>query len=50
MIISAQGDIGANVSATNIKSIVHNWFEYEVQVEVRVFLECDKIKDRQSNQ
>lgn len=39
VVIPAQGDTGANVSATNIVSITHNYFEYDVSVKVGVFLE-----------
>ena len=42
IIIPAQGNIGANVSATNIKSIIHEYWEYDIPVEVGVFSEETK--------
>ena len=37
VILSAQGDTGANVSATNDMSIIHSYFEYDKPAEVVVF-------------
>ena len=42
MIIPAQGDTRANVSATNIKSIIHEYWEYDITVVVGVFSEETK--------
>ena len=42
VVIPAQDDTGANVSATNSVSIIHNYFEYDKLVEVGVFLEETK--------
>ena len=37
VIVPAQGDTGANVSATNDMSIIHSYFEYDTLAEVAVF-------------
>ena len=37
VIVPAQGDTGANVSATNDMSIIHDYFEYDSPAEVTVF-------------
>ena len=37
VIVPAQGDTEANVSATNDKTIIHNYFEYDSPAEVSVF-------------
>ena len=43
--IPAQGDIGANVSATNNMSIIHNYFKYDKPVAVGVFSEDTKKEE-----
>ena len=42
VIVPAQGDMGANVSATNDMSIIHNYFEYDSPAEVSVFSDESK--------
>ena len=42
VIVPAQGDTGANVSATNGKTIIHDYFEYDSLVEVTVFIDESK--------
>ena len=37
VIVPAQGDTGANVSATNEKTIIHNYLEYDTPANVSVF-------------
>ena len=37
VIVPAQRDTGANVSATNGMSIIHNYFEYDLPAKVKVF-------------
>ena len=42
MIIPAQGDTEVNVLAATIKSIIHDYWEYGIPVEVGIFLEETK--------
>lgn len=39
IIIQAQGDPGENASNTNNRSIIHEYFEYDIPVEVNSFSE-----------
>ena len=42
MVISAEGDTWANVSATNINSTIHDYWEYKLPIKVGVFSEETK--------
>ena len=42
VIVPAQGDTGANVSATKDMSIIHNYFEYDSPAEISVFSDESK--------
>ena len=42
VIVPIQGDTGANVSATNDKTIIHNYFEFDSPAEVAVFSDESK--------
>ena len=42
VIVPIQGDTGANVSATNDKTIIHNYFEFDSPAEVALFLDESK--------
>ena len=42
VIVPAQGDTGANVSATNDMSIIHNYFKYDSPAPVAVFSDESK--------
>ena len=42
VIVPAQGDTGANVSATNDISIIYNYFEYDSPAEIAVLSDESK--------
>ena len=44
VIVPAQGDTGSNVSATNDKTIIHNYFEYDSPANVSVFSDEHKTE------